>query len=107
MAQDQQYLTFGVDRETFGIPVDLVKEILDPGPISRLPRAPAYLLGLMDVRGASMPIIDLRIKFGLEPIQIGPRTRIIHLRELGRGARGRRFYRRLRLRGHRPRRPRS
>lgn len=83
MAQDQQYVTFGIDKETFGIPVDLVKEILDPGPISRLPRAPDYLLGLMDVRGASMPIIDLRIKFGLESIGMTPRTRIIILENWG------------------------
>ncbi len=83
MAHDQQYVTFGIDKETFGIPVDLVKEILDPGPISLLPRAPDYLLGLMDVRGASMPIIDLRIKFGLTPIEMTPRTRIIILENWG------------------------
>jgi purine-binding chemotaxis protein CheW len=85
MAQDQQYLTFGIDKETFGISVELVKEILDPGPISRLPRAPDYLIGLMDVRGASMPIIDLRVKFGLEPIDATPRTRIIILENWGGG----------------------
>lgn len=83
MAYDQQYVTFGIDKEIFGIPVDLVKEILDPGPISRLPRAPAYLLGLMEVRGASMPIIDLRIKFGFQPIETTPRTRIIILENWG------------------------
>ena len=83
MAQDQQYVTFGIDKEIFAIPVTLVKEILDPGPVSRLPEAPDYLLGLMDVRGASIPIIDLRVRFGLSPIEPTPRTRVIILENWG------------------------
>jgi purine-binding chemotaxis protein CheW len=83
MAQDQQYVTFGIDREIFAIPVDMVQEILDLQPISRLPRAPDYLLGLMDVRGAGMPIIDLRVKFGLPPVEPTNRTRVIILESTG------------------------
>jgi purine-binding chemotaxis protein CheW len=85
MAQDQQYVTFGIDREIFAIPVDLVREILDPQPISRLPRAPAYLLGLMDVRGAGLPIVDLRVRFGLPSVEPTNRTRVIILEGSGAG----------------------
>ena len=83
MAQDQQYVTFGIDREIFAIPVALVQEILDLQPISRLPRAPDYLLGLMDVRGTGLPIIDLRIKLGLKSIEPTNRTRVIILESAG------------------------
>ncbi len=86
MAQDQQYVTFGIDREIFAIPVDFVQEILDLQPISKLPRAPDYLLGLMDVRGAGMPIIDLRLKFGLKAIEPTNRTRVIIMEKLGSAA---------------------
>lgn len=77
MGQDRQYVTFGIDRETFAIPVELVQEILDLSAISRLPQAPSYVLGLMEVRGVGMPVVDLRVKFGLEPISPTARTRVI------------------------------
>ena len=76
-------MTFGIDREIFAIPVALVQEILDLQPISRLPRAPDYLLGLMDVRGTGLPIIDLRIKLGLKSIEPTNRTRVIILESAG------------------------
>lgn len=79
MAQDRQYVTFGVDKEVFGIGVDHVKEILDPAPVSRVPQAPRHLLGLMDVRGISIPILDLKLRFGLPAIDMTPKTRVIIL----------------------------
>lgn len=79
MAQDRQYVTFGIDKEVFGIGVDHVKEILDPAPVSRVPQAPRHLLGLMDVRGVSIPILDLKRRFGLPPTEMTPKTRVIIL----------------------------
>lgn len=60
-----QYLTLGVDQERFGIDIGSVREILDMQAISRLPHAPPFLLGIIDVRGASYPVVDLRTKLGL------------------------------------------
>jgi len=77
MAQTTQYLTFGVDRERFALAVDRVQEILDLQPISHLPHAPPYVLGLMDVRGVSMLVIDLRTKFGVERAEATNHTRVI------------------------------
>jgi purine-binding chemotaxis protein CheW len=77
MAQTTQYLTFGIDQERFALPVEKVQEILDLQPISRLPHAPAYVLGLMDVRGVGMLVIDLRTKFGLDRVEPTNRTRVI------------------------------
>ena len=60
MAQAIQYLTFGVD-ERFAVPVEQVQEILDLRAISRIPHAPDYVVGLMDVRGVGMlPPLMLR-----------------------------------------------
>lgn len=77
MTETTQYITFGIDEERFALSVDKVQEILDLQPISRLPHAPAYVLGLMDVRGIGMLVIDLRTKFGLERIPPTNRTRVI------------------------------
>jgi purine-binding chemotaxis protein CheW len=77
MTQLSQYLTFGIDREQFALAVEKVQEILDLQPISRVPHAPNYVLGLMDVRNVTMLVIDLRTKFGLERAEATNKTRVI------------------------------
>ena len=74
-----QYLTLGLDGETFGISIRNVREILDMRPISRLPHAPHFLLGMIDVRGSGYPIVDLRTKLGLPSVPATEATRIIIL----------------------------
>ena len=51
MAHTTQYVTFGIDQERFALSVEQVQEVLDFKSISRVPHAPDYVLGLMDVRG--------------------------------------------------------
>jgi purine-binding chemotaxis protein CheW len=79
MANTSQYLTLGIDRELFGIDIVHVREILDMRPISKLPHAPQFLLGMIDVRGAGYPILDLRVKLGMPPVPHTDATRIIVL----------------------------
>ncbi|MGY8708902.1 chemotaxis protein CheW [Bradyrhizobium sp. 18BD] len=79
MAATSQYLTLGLAGETFGISIRNVREILDMRPISRLPHAPNFLLGMIDVRGAGYPIVDLRTKLGLPAVEATEATRIIIL----------------------------
>jgi purine-binding chemotaxis protein CheW len=79
MAEIAQYLTLGLDGETFGIGIRNVREILDMRPISKLPHAPDCLLGMIDVRGTSFPIVDLRIKLDLPSVPATDATRIIIL----------------------------
>ncbi len=74
-----QFVTLGIDRETFALPVETVREILDMCEISKLPNAPQQLLGMIDVRGVAVPVIDLRTKFGLPRIDATPNTRILVL----------------------------
>jgi purine-binding chemotaxis protein CheW len=79
MAEIAQYLTLGLDGETFGIGIRNVREILDMRPISKVPHAPDFLLGMIDVRGTSFPIVDLRIKLDLPSVPATEATRIIIL----------------------------
>lgn len=79
MSEAIQYVTLGVDREVFAIPVSNVQEILDMQPIARLPHAPDYLLGIIDVRGRGVPVIDLRTKIGLPVAEATASTRILVL----------------------------
>jgi purine-binding chemotaxis protein CheW len=74
-----QFVTLGIDREVFAVPVEAVVEILDMRPMFRLPEAPAYLAGLIDVRGRSVPVIDLRVKLGLPTAAATETTRILVL----------------------------
>jgi purine-binding chemotaxis protein CheW len=80
-----QFVTLGIDRETFALPVETVREILDMCEISKLPNAPQQLLGMIDVRGTAVPVIDLRTKFGLPRIDATASTRILVLEVPTRG----------------------
>jgi purine-binding chemotaxis protein CheW len=79
MGETTQYLTLGLDGETFGIGIRNVREILDMRPISKLPHAPSFLLGMIDVRGSSYPVVDLRTKLDLPSVGATEATRIIIL----------------------------
>lgn len=60
-----QYVTLGLGAEVFAVPVALVREILDYRDAFAIPDGPAWMLGLIDVRGRGVPMIDLRTKLGL------------------------------------------
>lgn len=79
MADKPQYVTLGVAGELLAVPVEHVQEILQVQPVSRLPQAPAHLLGLIDVRGQGVPVVDLRLKLGFEAAPDTENTRIIVL----------------------------
>jgi purine-binding chemotaxis protein CheW len=76
---DAQFVTLGIDREVFAVPVQAVLEILGVRPMFRIPEAPNYLAGLIDVRGRGVPVIDLRLKLGLPASPTLESTRILVL----------------------------
>ena len=78
-SHDAQFVTLGIDREVFAVPVDAVLEILDMRPMFRIPEAHGYLAGLIDVRGRGVPVIDLRLKLGLPAQAANEMTRILVL----------------------------
>jgi purine-binding chemotaxis protein CheW len=78
-AQETQLVTLGLGAEVFGVPVAVVREILDYRRPFAIPEGPPYLLGLIDVRGQATPLLDLRLKLGLPAAEPGPTTRILVL----------------------------
>ena len=56
------YLTFGLGEETFALNVGNVREVLDLTGITRIPRTPDYLRGVINLRGGVVPVVDMRIK---------------------------------------------
>lgn len=74
-----QAVVFCLGAERFGLPVAIVREILDWREVSSLPSAPGWLLGLADVRGTSVPVIDLRTRLGMAPVEPTLATRILIL----------------------------
>ena len=80
-----QYLTFELADEKYGIEVKSIREILEMQPITSVPRTSDYLLGVMNVRGRVVPVVDLRLKFGLEKAELTVNSAIIVL-DLGKDA---------------------
>ena len=78
-AGGHRYLTFEIEGETYGIPILKVKEILGLREITPLPQTPASVKGVINLRGLIVPIVDLRLKFGLESKVADKRTSIVVL----------------------------
>jgi purine-binding chemotaxis protein CheW len=74
-----QFVTLALGEEVFAVPVAFVREILDYRTPFKVPEGPAYLLGLIDVRGRGTPLIDLRLKLGLDSVPHDLATRILVL----------------------------
>ncbi len=73
----QDYLTVALGDDLFGIKVALVHEVLDPPAMTRVPNAPSFAPGLINVRGNVLPLIDLRDRFGMEPAEATEASRVI------------------------------
>lgn len=72
-----QYMTFKLGDELFAINVAQVREVLEVSQITKIPNAPEYMRGVVNVRGQSVPVVDLRLRFGLSAIDETLNTRII------------------------------
>ncbi|GFO70180.1 chemotaxis protein CheW [Geomonas limicola] len=60
-----QYLTFRLGEETFALDVAEVREILDFTTVTKVPRTPSFMRGVINLRGSVVPVMDLRLKFGM------------------------------------------
>lgn len=72
-----QQLTFNLAGEEYGVDILSVREIRGWTRVTRIPQTPAYLLGVLNLRGAIVPIMDLRLRFGLERESYGDSTVVI------------------------------
>jgi purine-binding chemotaxis protein CheW len=72
-----QYLTFLLGDEVFSLEISKVREVLDYTIITRVPRMPEYLQGVINLRGGVVPVVDLRLKFGMPAADVTVSTCII------------------------------
>lgn len=77
ITETAQYLTFKLGEEMFAINVLQVREVLDLTKVTKVPQAPDYMRGVVNVRGNAIPVVDLRLKFGLVKGQDTVHSRII------------------------------
>jgi len=75
--REGKYLTFSLDREEYGIGILKVKEIIGMMRITPVPQTPEFVKGVINLRGKVIPVIDLRLRFGMEMIDYNERTCII------------------------------
>ncbi len=76
-AKNNKYLTFLLSNEQYAIPILKTKEIIGMESITRVPHIPDFIKGVLNLRGKIIPIIDLRLKFGLKEGKYDERTSII------------------------------
>ena len=76
-AEHRQCVTFRLDDETYGINVMLVQEVLRVTDIAPVPGAPGYVVGIINLRGNVVTVIDTRMRFGLSPNEMNDSTRIV------------------------------
>lgn len=77
ITETRQYMTFKLGDELFAIDVAQVREVLEVTQITKVPTAPPYMRGLVNVRGQATPVVDLRLRFGLAKASDTVHTRII------------------------------
>jgi purine-binding chemotaxis protein CheW len=77
--ETKSFLSFKLGEENFTIPVMKIMEILEVPKITRVPQSPNFLVGVINLRGAVLPVIDSRIKFGMTPIEFTINTCILVL----------------------------
>jgi purine-binding chemotaxis protein CheW len=82
MAQEKEYLTFILNGEEFGVDILSVQELRVWSAVTELPNKPAYIKGVINLRGVIIPIIDLRQRFGLAPLDYNAQTVTIILRSV-------------------------
>jgi len=75
-----QLVGFVIGDEEYAVPILSIQEIIKPFPWTRVPQVPKYVLGVFNLRGSVIPLIDLRTKFGLPPKKQSEDTRFIVMR---------------------------
>lgn len=77
MAKEIQIVGLRIGRETFGIPIALVREIVRVPEITSVPNAPSYVEGVINLRGKIISVIDLRKRFGDPDLELTKKTRVV------------------------------
>ncbi len=77
ISDTRQYLTFQLDNEVFALEVSHVREILEFTTVTRVPKTPTYMRGVINLRGSVVPVFDMRLKFGFTAMEKTVNTCIV------------------------------
>ena len=72
-----QYLTFRLDSETFALDITKVREVLDFTTVTKVPQTPDFMMGVINLRGSVVPVVDMRLKFRMSKTEATVNTCII------------------------------
>jgi purine-binding chemotaxis protein CheW len=72
-----QYLTFWLGNEVFGMDIRTVREIIQCGPMTSVPLMPAFVRGVINLRGAVVPVVDLHARFGRAPAGLSKKSCVV------------------------------
>lgn len=75
--ESNQFLTFRLDEQEYGLELFKIQEIRGYAPVTPIPNVPAHVRGVMNLRGTVLPVVDLRMKFRLPPIEYNKFTVIV------------------------------
>jgi purine-binding chemotaxis protein CheW len=75
--ESSQFLTFLLDEQEYGLELFKIQEIRGYAPVTPIPNVPAHVRGVMNLRGTVLPVVDLRMKFRLPPIEYSKFTVIV------------------------------
>ena len=77
ISETKQYLSFKLDEEEFALDISKVREVLDFTKVTKVPQTPEFMKGVINLRGAVVPVVDLNRKFGIKDTEKTVNTRII------------------------------
>lgn len=74
---EHQFLTLTLAGERYALPVGRVREVLEPRHVTKIPCSAPYLKGIIDIRGSGVPVMDLRMRFGMSEAEASKETAIV------------------------------
>ncbi|HWQ08781.1 MAG TPA: chemotaxis protein CheW [Holophaga sp.] len=77
--QRDKYLTFSLGRETFAMDIRFIKEIIQHSALTEVPLMPPFIRGVINLRGAVVPVVDLAVRFDRPPTEVGKKTCVVIL----------------------------
>ncbi len=77
ITETSQYLTFKLEEEVFALDIAKVREVLDYTVVAKVPETPDFMLGVINLRGSVVPVVDMRLKFGMSRTEQTVNTCII------------------------------
>jgi purine-binding chemotaxis protein CheW len=77
LVAERQVVIFELNGEIYGLDIAVVHEIIRMQPVTKVPKAPVYIEGVINLRGKVIPVIDLGKKFGMEKVERGKNNRIV------------------------------